>query len=205
MDSINLKPHPKLFRKSVYILLTISSLLLIVGILLQLLVPLAPRASFGQVSIIVWPIVFGIIFLKWIISLPLISLWIKNLDYFIEEDRIRIHKGFITKIQQNIPYRAITDFILQRSLYDRVLGIASIRIQTAGQSATPTGYEGNLAGLVEWDERLSELRLRLKRYESSPTQVAVKPPEDTLPSNDIFKAIFFELKQIRELLEKSKN
>ena len=57
----------------------------------------------------------------------------------------------MTKIQQNIPYRAITDYILHRSIYDRMLGLASIRIQTAGQIQTPTGYEGNLAGLPNWD------------------------------------------------------
>ena len=90
-------------------------------------------------------------------------LWIKNLAYVIEEDRITVHKGILTKIQQNIPYRAITDFMLHRSLHDRFLGIGAIRIQTAGQTQTMTGYEGQLAGLVQWNDLLQQLREKVKK------------------------------------------
>jgi len=119
------------------------------------------------------------------------------MNYSIDLERISIHKGIITKIQQNIPYYAITDFILQRSLFDRFLGIASIRIQTAGQSTTPTGYEGNLAGIKEWNQLLNELRARLNK-ESANT---IKTNDMSInSSDDKLSDIISELKEIKELL-----
>ena len=47
----------------------------------------------------------------------------------LSEDVTAGHKGILTKVQKNIP----------------------IRIQTAGQTQTPTGYEGNIARIVDWE------------------------------------------------------
>ena len=38
----------------------------------------------------------------------------------------------LTKKEQNIPYRSITDFVLKRGPFDRYLGIGTIQVQTAG-------------------------------------------------------------------------
>ncbi|OPX33911.1 hypothetical protein B1H10_04785 [candidate division KSB1 bacterium 4484_188] len=104
------------------------------------------------------------------------------------QDRITIHKGILTKVQQNIPYRSITDFILHRSLYDRFLGLASIRVQTAGQSTTATGYEGNVAGLLNWEPLIQDLRGRVKSV------LTHLPMEDTLQN------ILEEVRVLRKLV-----
>jgi uncharacterized membrane protein YdbT with pleckstrin-like domain len=158
---MEIKPDKKLLTKQWLVLLTISVFLVFIAIALQLLIPLEEGVASNQVAIILWPITIGIILLLWAISAPIITLWIKNLTYYIEDDRITIFKGILTKQQQNIPYRAITDFILHRSLYARFLGIGAIRIQTAGQSPTATGYEGQLSGLVQWDDLHQQLRSKL--------------------------------------------
>ena len=130
-------------------------------------------------------------------------LWINNLEYLIKDERVMIYKGILTKIQKNIPYRAITDFVLHRSLYDRFLGIASIRIQTAGQSQSATGFEGNMAGLLEWDSLHKDLRGKLKKLhpvsESLGTREMLKPTGE----QDVQQEILSELKAIRKALEKS--
>jgi uncharacterized membrane protein YdbT with pleckstrin-like domain len=130
--------------------------------------------------------------------------WVKNLQYFLGEERITIHKGFLTKIQQNIPYRAITDFMLHRSLYDRWLGTASLRIQTAGQSSSQAtlGYEGNLAGLVEWEDLPRDLREKVKEYHRTaysnlPRDTGLRPGKE-----EILEQILQELKAVRKALEK---
>ena len=125
---------------------------------------------------VLWPITLGLILIMWAITAPIVALWIRNLTYVIEEDRITIHKGILTKIQQNIPYRAITDFMLYRSLYDRFLGIGAIRIQTAGQSQTVTGYEGQLTGLLEWDDLLQQLREKVRKLHPVAEAVTVAEP-----------------------------
>ena len=77
----------------------------------------------SKVLSIIWIIAQVII---WAISIPIIKLWIKNLAYVIQDDRVTIHKGILTKTQQNIPYRSVTDFALKRTIYDRLLGLGSI-------------------------------------------------------------------------------
>jgi uncharacterized membrane protein YdbT with pleckstrin-like domain len=197
---MELKPNKKLFTKQLYVLLTITFLILFVAIILQLTIPLEPKVSASNVAAILWPITFGVIFLLWLIAVPIIILWIKNLSYYIDEDRITIHKGILSKIKQNVPYRAITDFQLYRSLYDRFLGIASIKLQTAGQSPTATGFEAKLAGLTGWDELLEQLRAKVKKL--YPSSVAPETNGLMTKEKDILDNILDELKGIRKALEK---
>lgn len=198
---MEIKPDKKLLTKQWLVLLTISVFLVFIAIALQFLIPLEEGETSSQVAIILWPITIGIILLLWAISAPIITLWIKNLAYYIEDDRITIFKGILTKQQQNIPYRAITDFILHRSLYDRFLSIGSIRIQTAGQSRTDAGYEGKLSGLVPWEDLLQQLRSKLKILHPIAEATAVAESVSVLSSDDKLQQILEELKAIRKVLE----
>ncbi len=199
-EKMEIKPNKNLFTKQLYVLLTISFLVLLVAAILQLTIPLNPKVSAGDVAAILWSIVFGVIFLLWLITVPIIKLWIKNLSYFIDEDRITIHKGILSKIKQNVPYRAITDFQLHRSLYDRFLGIASIKLQTAGQSPTATGFEAKLSGLIDWDDLLEQLRAKVKRL--YPSSVTLETNESIANDKGLLEKILEELKGIRNALEK---
>ena len=199
---MEIKPHKKLLVKQWYNLLTTSLFFALFGIVLQILIPLKESVTSSEVSSILWPIIIGVILLMWIIAVPIIILWIKNLTYFIEEDRITIHKGILAKVQQNIPYRAITDFMLHRSLYDRFLGIGSIRIQTAGQTQTATGYEGQLAGLIQWDDLLQLLREKVKKLHPVAESTTVAEKISPSSNEDSLQQILEELRSIRKILGK---
>lgn len=201
MENI-IRPHKKLLTKQWLILLTLSLVILMIAILLQLLLPLEKEVDAKDVSAILWPITMIILVFKWILFVPLLTLWIKNLEYVLEEDRIIIHKGILTKLQKNIPYRAITDFVLRRSLYDRFLGIASIRIQTAGQTQSPTGYEGNMAGLIEWDDLHQSLREKIKTLHPVSESLGVEEKTPIRGDKDVSPLILEELRAIRKALEK---
>ena len=197
---MEIKPNKKLLTKQWYVLLTISFLILLVGVILQIIIPLNPKVTANDVTGILWSIILGVIILLWLITVPIIKLWIKNLSYYIDEDRITIHKGILSKIKQNVPYRAITDFQLHRSLYDRFLGIASIKLQTAGQSPTATGFEAKLSGLIDWDDLLEQLRVKVKRLYPSP--VTPETTKSMANDNVLLEKILEELKEIRSALEK---
>ncbi|MBN2410268.1 PH domain-containing protein [candidate division KSB1 bacterium] len=140
--------------------------------------------------------ILGFIF-SFLISVPIILLWIKNLKYIILEDRVTIHKGILTKIQKNIPLRAVTDFILERSLFDRFFGIGSIKIQTAGQSPSSTGYEGKLSGLLDYEALHEDLRKRIGKLH--PVSEAVTTGEPLhVSSETLLKQILAELKEIKK-------
>jgi uncharacterized membrane protein YdbT with pleckstrin-like domain len=197
---MEIKPNKNLFTKQLYVLLTISFLILLVAAILQITIPLDPKVSPSDVAAILWPIVFGVISLLWLIAVPITKLWINNLSYYIDEDRITIHKGILSKIKQNVPYRAITDFQLHRSLYDRFLGIASIKLQTAGQSPTATDFEAKLAGLIDWDDLLEKLRAKVKIL--YPSSVSAATTQSIANDNSLLEKILEELKGIRNALEK---
>ena len=198
---MEIKPDSKYVTKQWLVLATTTLFFVIAGIVLHLLIPLKKGVTSGQLTFYIWFPTILIILLMWLISAPIIILWIKNLSYFIETDRVTIYKGILTKEQQNIPYRSITDFILHRSLYDRFLGVGTVRIQTAGQSRTATGYEGQLSGLINWEDMHQQLRGKLKILHPVSESTTVKEHGSPLLTDDKLSQILEELKAIRKVLE----
>ncbi|MEE8334800.1 MAG: PH domain-containing protein [Candidatus Neomarinimicrobiota bacterium] len=195
----SIKPDRKYFIVCNWILLTISGFTILSLAIFHLIMYLA--GGDPEVILVFWVIGLLLIFSMWIILYPLLILWIKNLEYIIREDRITLHKGIITKTQQNIPYRSITDFALTRGFFDRIIGIGSISIQTAGQSQSASGYEGTLKGLLDYEELQTELREKLKSlHPVSESLTTLEPIKNG--DNSVLIRILEELKKIRQNQEK---
>lgn len=197
---MEIRPDKKLITKGWLTLISLSIVIVLFVCLLHIIPALDSDIDLEQFSFYLWRIVFIAIILMWIIAAPIMILWIKNLSYFIETDKIVINKGILTKIKQNIPFRMVTDFMLERTLYDRWLGIGSIKIQTAGQTQNATGYEGKLAGLINWNELHEKLRSDLTESRS-PTNEISEPPKI---NENALENILIELKKISNILEKGK-
>ena len=197
---MNITPDPKLITKQWYILLTITCCAMISAGIILLLIRIIEGFLPQTTLLIVGFITLGLIILMWIITVPLVLLWIRNLSYRIEEDRVTIFKGILTKVQQNIPYRAVTDFALKRTLFDRMLGIGSICIQTAGQTQNPSGYEGKLTGLIDFDRLHHELRDKLKQLHPIGEAVATAEPVRTDDAS-LLSQILVELQKIRKSIK----
>ena len=195
-----IKPDKKYQTAQLLILSVLSSLIIIGAVVLNIIIYLEAGSDSDGIMVI-WLLGLGLISIMWIVSFPLIYLWIKNLSYFIHDDRITIQSGIITKKEQNIPYRSITDFVLARGPFDRILGIGTIKIQTAGQSTSATGYEGSLSGLLDYEPIHTDLREKLKSLhpisESITTSESVKQSDDS-----VLVQILEELKEIRRNTEK---
>ena len=169
-----IRPDRKLLTKTIWVFLTISAFAVVGVTVIHLIISVA--GGDPNAPPVLWLILGIAILTMWVIGYPMARLWIDNLSYVIQEDRLTIQKGILTKTRQNIPYRAITDFLLRRSLYDRILGIGSIKVQTAGQSQGTAGYEGNMTGLVAYDRIHSQLRERIRSLHPISESVTVKEP-----------------------------
>ena len=192
----SVKPDRKYQVKATWILLTITGAFLLIAGIFHLIFALTHAGP--EAIIITWVITGGTILFMWIISYPIIYLWIINLEYVIYDDRVSIHKGILTKTIQNIPFRAITDFALVRTLYDRALKIGSIKIQTAGKSAqSPSMYEGVMAGLLDYEALHAELRAKIRSLHTGSEPVttagAARPSQEFL-----LQEILKELQNIRK-------
>jgi uncharacterized membrane protein YdbT with pleckstrin-like domain len=195
-----IKPDEKYFTRCIMVLTTVTAIIIVAAAIITLIIHLAGGNPLAIP--IIWIVDVSAIVLIWIISLPLIRLWIKNLSYVINDDRITIYKGILTKKEQNIPFRAVTDFALNRGLYDRMLGIGSVLVQTAGQSQTASGYEGYLAGLLDYQTLYDDLREKLRKIHSSGA-TSVEP--DAEKSGAVLEEILGELRKISRSLEKKDN
>jgi uncharacterized membrane protein YdbT with pleckstrin-like domain len=191
-----LKPDRKYLIKGVWIFLTISVLFALLIAIIHLIIHLAEGDM--QAVEILWIICPAIIVTLWVIGYPILYLWYKNLSYTVHEDRVSIHKGVLTKTEQNIPFRAITDFALVRTLYDRFLGIGSIKIQTAGKHVSSASqYEGNLAGLTNYGELHADLRERVRKLH--PVSETVTTREGSRPADaEVWQEMLKELREIRK-------
>lgn len=196
----SVKPDRKYLKKGIWVLLTVTGVILLSAGILHLIFYLTD--SDPEEVNITWIITAAIILAIWIISVPIIIYWIKNLKYVIYDDRVSIHKGILTKTVQNIPFRAITDFALVRTLYDRILEIGSIKIQTAGKSAqSASQYEGSLSGLLDYETLHNELRAKIRSLHPVAESVITSEPSST-PRDKLLEEILKELQNIRRDLGK---
>ena len=191
-----LKPDRKYLIKGIWIFVTVSAVLALLAAIVHLIVYLVDGDM--PAAVILWIVILAIILASWVIGYPILYLWYKNLEYRVYEDRVCIHKGILTKTQQNIPFRAITDFALVRTLYDRFLDIGSIKIQTAGKHiSSGSQYEGNLAGLINYEQLHTELREKVKKLH--PVSETVTARESEKPADtDLWQEMLKELKEIRK-------
>ena len=188
-----IRPDRRMYTKAWLILGTVTLLVAAAAALAHLGMALAGVDS--AVAGTLWAVTGAATLAMWLVAAPISALWIRNLSYRITDTDVLINKGILTKIEQSIPLRMITDFRLNRSLYDRWLGIGSIDVQTAGQSVNTTGYEGRLSGLAEWATLHTELKGRLQRTGGEPGPRAAE--EDDLA------VLVDEVRHIRALLEAS--
>lgn len=191
---MRLRPDRRLFTKVLLVLGITTAFVLLAGAVTHLVVMLADPPEAETIRTVVWVALGGCLLLAWLITVPVAWLWIDRLSYEVTDESVLVRKGVLTKVDQNIPLRMVTDFRLHRSLLDRWLGIGSLDVQTAGQSANATGYEARLAGLVEWQPVHGQLTALLQRVPAAPAG----------SSDDRLGALLAEVHEIRELLETSR-
>ena len=200
---MELKPDVNLLiRREIYTLLTISTVVILAVLIIQVLVvTFDPDTENAEFIKYVWSWVAGGLIVLWTLVPGLLYLWIINLSYSIEDERVVVHKGIITKKSVSIPYSAITDFTLSRSLYERWLGIGTLMIQTAGQSPQGGGQEGKLEGLTEFDSLHATLRAKVKAYRGSQQAETLPVAGSQADDTAVLQSILEEVKRIGRKLD----
>ena len=143
--------------------------------------------------------------LAFILGLPLLfsalftAYWIEkyyeSIKYELREHEIVITRGVWWKNRSIVPYGKITNIDIVQGPVSRLLGIATLRIQTAGYSS-PAGKlaEAELAYVENYEEVKDEIIAKVRAL----TSPALEEKEETK-----LKDILRELQLIREILEKN--
>ena len=197
---MHLKPDPKLLTKNFYggLIWTVALSVFVIPFLLM--VSMDDGEAWFDLFVILSSIYLVIVVALWLIISYFIKLSINNLEYIILDNKITLLSGIFTKTEKNIHYSKVTDFVLKRTLLDRYLGIGSIQIQTAGQSANPSGYEGNVDGLDDYGSIHQKLKERLMAFNTNQSDPV---PASTQVASDetVLKEILVELKNIKDIIK----
>ena len=123
-----------------------------------------------------------------------------RLRYEIHDDEVIVHVGLITKSIKHVPFRTVTNLQLNRGPFDRMFGIGTLNIQTAGMSGQK-GAEESLMGLNNVQEVYAIVAKALRRYRSAlaPDQAG----EELAPALDgqVLGELLAEVRAIRATLE----
>ncbi|MCZ7384681.1 MAG: PH domain-containing protein [Candidatus Methanoperedens sp.] len=181
------RPAPQ-FRKLYYTYLLLAT---VFGILTWY-IPVLFLAPFTLILGFLIPILAILIF---------VSYWIpKYYDtmlYKLTQNELIWRRGVWFRNTGIVPYNRITNIDIVQGPVSRNLGIASIKIQTAGYSGPANG--GRIAEItIEGMEQFEDLRELIMGFVRGKKPLAVETYEE-----DVNLKILDELVKIRELMEKS--
>jgi len=178
------KPSPKLIR-----LHFIYLLLVVLFLILPWYIPLALLAPPGVTLVVTFFI---------LIAIGLAGYWIlkyyDSLVYKLTGEEVECRKGIWFKKVSVVPYNRITNVDVIQGPISRKLGIATLKLQTAGYSGQVSRAEARIDGLENYEE-IKDLVLGLIRR---------RRPEavETFEEPSGMEKIVTELVEIRKLLEK---
>lgn len=151
--------------------------------------------------------------LIWLVpALIVIPFYVRSIEYSVKAEsgetmpEIYVKKGVMTVTRKHVPFRTITNISSNAGPFDRLFGIGSVHIETAGYSgSSQTGPEEKLEGIVFYEEVRDFILNELRKFKAPyviGTEV-VYPKEEPVPRGPgLDDEILITLREIRDLLRK---
>ena len=149
----------------------------------------------------------------WLIpAIIIIPIYLRSIEYSVISEEgttaseIFVKKGIINITRKHVPFRTITNISSRAGPFDRLFGIGSIEVETAGYSGSMTSAEEKLEGITFYEELRDFILRELRKFKDpyvTGTEV-VHPVEDSVPRLDdsLEDEILLVLREIRDLLKK---
>jgi membrane protein YdbS with pleckstrin-like domain len=145
--------------------------------------------------------VCSLVFFPFVLMFLLIKYY--TLRYRFDDAGIRTSQGLINKQERVVQYARIQDLHVSRGLIERMLGLATVEIQTAAGAATP---ELTIVGVKDYDLLRDFLYLRMRgarfgEHEAAPGQPAA--PGAAVPQDAEVLQLLREIRdEVRQLSER---
>jgi membrane protein YdbS with pleckstrin-like domain len=149
--------------------------------------------------------------LIWLIPMLIwIPFYYRSIEYSVKAEsgetmpEVYVRKGVFTVTRKHVPFRTITNISSKAGVFDRMLGIGSVHIETAGYSGSQqTGPEEKLEGIVFYEEVRDFILNELRKFKAPyviGTEV-VHPEEEPVPRGPgLDDEILITLREIRDFL-----
>ncbi|TFH09271.1 MAG: hypothetical protein E4H14_04740 [Candidatus Thorarchaeota archaeon] len=151
----------------------------------------------------------------WLIpALIIVPIYLRSIEYSVVSEEgttsreIFVKKGIINITRKHVPFRTITNISSRAGLFDRLFGIGSIEIETAGYSGTTQSAEEKLEGITFYEELRDFILRELRKFKDpyvTGTEI-VHPVEEPVPRSDdnLEDEILLVLREIRDLLRRER-
>jgi uncharacterized membrane protein YdbT with pleckstrin-like domain len=121
---------------------------------------------------------------------------------------VYMQRGVLTRTRKHVPFRTVTNISSKAGLFDRLFGIGSVHIETAGYSGSQQkGPEVKLEGIVFYEEVRDFILNELRKFKApyvTGTEL-VHPIEEQVPRMEgLDDEILITLREIRDLLKQQK-
>lgn len=203
MDPITLQPDPKYQQKMFLVALFVGVLGLLFTLAMAIPIGLSEGGNALLIAVLIGIGANALYLIPWFLLIPP---YYRSLTYEIQDDEVIVRVGIITKSVKHVPYRTVTNLEVKRDPFDRLLGLGTLKIQTAGMSGQ-TGAEESLVGLVNYQEIYETVAVALRRFRSAmaPTAAGEDLPAaaaglDPSMNADTLASLLAEVQAIRELL-----
>ncbi|MHA2116996.1 MAG: PH domain-containing protein [Candidatus Thorarchaeota archaeon] len=159
-----------------------------------------------------WLIV-GIFLIPYLIVYPI---YIRSFEYSVVAKsgetmpEVYVKKGLINITRKHVPFRTITNIQSVAGPFDRLFGIGSIEVETAGGSGSALqSAEEKLEGLTFYEELRDFILMELRKFKDpyvTGTEVSrqYEDADAPLDSGSIEDEILGVLREIRDLLRKDR-
>jgi len=194
VETIKLKPEKDL--QAIWILSWVAALIL--GVLFFLFLVFS-----GKIMVTIF-LVAG-----WVLIMIPVLIWIpyafRALEYYIDDEGVKMKSGVIWKKFVTVPFHKITNIDITQGPIQRFYRIGTIHVQTAGAG----GQQGQKAelkmlGVRELEEVRNVIVGRLKDSTYSPSKVNLweeMAEPAVVDKESIFKEILNELREIKSLIK----
>lgn len=159
---------------------------------------------------------YGVSLVAWWLPIMVgIPLYIRSIEYSVISKsgavmpEIFVQKGLINVTKKHVPLRTITNISSRAGPVDRLFGIGTVEIQTAGYSGGPggqTGPEEKLEGIIFYEEVRDFILQELRKFKDPYTlgTEVVYPRDEEVPrmSDSLDDEMLITLREIRDVLER---
>jgi len=172
----------------------------------------------GYMAAIWWPLNFWYWLITLCILIPYLiiyPIYIRSFEYSVigksgqTMPEIYVKKGLINITRKHVPFRTITNIQSVAGPFDRLFGIGSIEVETAGGSGSSyQSSEEKLEGLTFYEELRDFILMELRKFKDpyvTGTEVVHPEEEPVIRMEDgLEDEILLVLREIRDLLKKDR-
>lgn len=188
---------------------------LFAGIMNSLDPPHYPFSSYVSDWLLLVNLWYWFASLFWFVpSMIAVPFYVRTFEYSVSSTggkampEIFVKKGIINVTKKHVPFRTVTNILSRAGPLDRLLGIGTIEIETAGFSGSPQGGrnpEEKIEGVVFYEEVRDYILQELRKFRDpyTGTQI-VHPVEEPVPHlpDSLDDEMLITLRDIRHVLER---